>query len=47
MMRANPSQLVMVLVKGIPRKVSENRTQPWLHEGSLGCDPCHHRGPIF
>ena len=26
---------------------SEIRTQPWLSEGSLTCDPYHHRGPIF
>ena len=32
---------------GIPRELSEIRTQPWLREGSLPCDPCHHRGPIF
>ena len=32
---------------GIPRELSEIRTQPWLGEGSLTCDPCHHRGPIF
>ena len=32
---------------GIPRELSEIRTQPWLSEGSLNCDPCHHRGPIF
>ena len=31
----------------IPRELSEVRTQPWLSEGSLTCDPCHHRGPIF
>ena len=31
----------------IPRELSEIRTQPWLSEGSLTCDPCHHRGPIF
>ena len=30
---------------GIPRELSEIRTQPWLSEGSLTCDPCHHRGP--
>ena len=30
----------------IPRELSEIRTQPWLSEGSLTCDPCHHRGPI-
>ena len=32
---------------GIPWELSEIRTQPWLSEGSLTCDPCHHRGPIF
>ena len=32
---------------GIPRELSEIRTQPWMREGSLTCDPCHHRGPIF
>ena len=32
---------------GIPRELSEIRTQPWLSEGSLTCDPCHHSGPIF
>ena len=32
---------------GIPRELSEIRTTPWLSEGSLTCDPCHHRGPIF
>ena len=32
---------------GIPRELSEIRTQPWLSEGSLACDPYHHRGPIF
>ena len=32
---------------GIPRELSEIRTQPWLSEGSLTCDPNHHRGPIF
>ena len=26
---------------------SEICTQPWLSEGSLICDPYHHRGPIF
>ena len=31
----------------IPRELSEIHTQPWLSEGSLTCDPCHHRGPIF
>ena len=28
-------------------RLSEIRTQPWLGEWSLTCDPCHHRGPIF
>ena len=32
---------------GIPRELSEIRTQPWRSEGSSTCDPCHHRGPIF
>ena len=32
---------------GIPRELSKIRTQPWLSEGSLTCDPCQHRGPIF
>ena len=32
---------------GILRELSEIRTQPWLGEGSLTCDPCHHKGPIF
>ena len=32
---------------GIPRELSEIRTQPWLNEGSLTCDPCHHKGPII
>ena len=32
---------------GIPLEVSEIRNQPWLSEGSIACDPCHHRGPIF
>ena len=32
---------------GIPRELSEIRTQPWLSEGSLTCDPGHQRGPIF
>ena len=32
---------------GIPLELSEIRTQPWLSEGSLTCDLCHHRGPIF
>ena len=31
----------------IPRELSEIRTQPWLSEGSLTCDPYHHMGPIF
>ena len=26
---------------GIPRELSEIRTQPWLSEGSLTCDPYH------
>ena len=25
---------------GIPPELSEIRTQPWLSEGSLTCDPC-------
>ena len=29
----------------IPRELSEIRTQPWLSERSLTCDPYHHRGP--
>ena len=32
---------------GIPRELSEISPQPWLSEGYLPCDPCHHRGPIF
>ena len=32
---------------GIPRELSGIRTQPWLSEVSLTCDPYHHRGPIF
>ena len=32
---------------GILRELSEIRTQPWLSEGSLTCDPCHHRDPSF
>ena len=32
---------------GIPRELSEIRTQPWLSEGSLTCNPCHHRDPSF
>ena len=32
---------------GIHRELYEIRTQPWLSKGSLTCDPCHHRGPIF
>ena len=31
---------------GIPWELSEIRTQPWLSEESLTCDPYHHRGPI-
>ena len=31
----------------IPRELSEIHTQPWLSEGSLTCDPCHHKRPIF
>ena len=27
---------------GIPRELSEIRTQPWLSEGSLTCDPANH-----
>ena len=27
-------------------ELPEIRTQPWLSEGSLTCDPYHHRGPI-
>ena len=30
----------------IPWELSEFRTQPLLSEGSLTCDPCHHRGPM-
>ena len=30
------------IIIGIPRELSEIRTQPWLSEGSLTCDPCHH-----
>ena len=29
--------------KGIPRELFEIRTLPWLSEGSLTCDPYHHR----
>ena len=29
---------------GIHRELSEIRTQPWLSEGSLTCDPYHHQG---
>ena len=29
---------------GIPRELSKIRTQPWLGEGSLTCDLCHHNG---
>ena len=32
---------------GIPWELSEIRTQPWLSEGSLTCDPGHHMGLIF
>ena len=32
---------------GIPRELSEIRTQPWLSEGSVTCDPCHHKDPSF
>ena len=32
---------------GIPRELSEIRTQPWLSEGSLTCNSYHHRGLIF
>ena len=32
---------------GIHRVLSKFRTRPWLSEGSLTCDPYHHRGPIF
>ena len=32
---------------GVPPELSEICTQPWLSEGSLTCDPYHHRGPIF
>ena len=32
---------------GIPRELSEIRTQPWLSERSLTCNPYHHRGPSF
>ena len=32
---------------GFPRELSEIRTQPWLSEGSLACDPYHHRDPSF
>ena len=32
---------------GIPRELSEFRTQPWLSEGSLTCNLYHHRKPIF
>ena len=34
-------------LRRIPRELSKIRTQPWLSEGSLTCNPCHHRGPIF
>ena len=29
---------------GIPRELSEIRTQPWLSEGSLTCDPSLSQG---
>ena len=32
---------------GIPWELSEIHTQPWLSEGSLTCDPYHHRDPPF
>ena len=32
---------------GIPRELSEIRTQPWLSEGSVTCNPRHHRGPFL
>ena len=32
---------------GIPLELLEFRTQPWLSEGCLTCDPCHQKGPIF
>ena len=32
---------------GILRELAEIGTQPWLSEGSLTCDPCHHKGTIF
>ena len=31
----------------LPRELSQIQTQPWLSEGSLTCDPCHHRGLVF
>ena len=30
---------------GNPRELYEIHTQPWLSEGSLTCDSCHHMGP--
>ena len=32
---------------GIPRELSKVPTLPWLSKGSLTCDLCHYRGPIF
>ena len=32
---------------GIPRELSEIRTQPWLSEGSVTCDPRHYKDPSF
>ena len=32
---------------GIPRELFEIRTEPWLSEGTLTCDPHHHKRPIF
>ena len=32
---------------GIPRELFEIRTQPWLTEGSLTCDPCRTENPSF
>ena len=29
---------------GIPREI---HTLPWMSEGSLTCNPCHHKGSIF
>ena len=31
----------------IPRELSEIRTQPWLSEGSLTCDPYHQGAHLF